>query len=131
MGAEIRTPPLSIFAQLPSYFTTHHTATIRHPASRSDAESILPQSSSPLLLLLSPISVSVAVVAEEGTAVSSVDTLMGLFDPPMLRKIEARDGRRGDDFGADTFLVFPPPRAHCSHQIPTLRTPNSSSSQNY
>ena len=42
-----------------------------------------------------------AVVAEEGTTGSSTDMLTGLFEPPILRKIEASDGRRGDDFEAE------------------------------
>jgi hypothetical protein len=52
--------------------------------------------------------VSVAAIAEEGTSGSSTDTLAGIFDPPMLRKIEASDGRRGDDFGAENNAGYSP-----------------------
>lgn len=57
--------------------------------------------------MLSPVPVSIAlrastspaVVTEEGIMESSTDTLTGLFDPPMLRKMDS-NGRRGEGFGA-------------------------------
>jgi hypothetical protein len=39
---------------------------------------------------------------------SSTDTLTGLFDPPMFRKIDASDGRRGDGFGAENDAGYTP-----------------------
>ena len=48
-----------------------------------------------------------ALVAEEGMTGSSTDTLMGLFDPPMLRKIKA-----SNDFGAENDAGYSPSGDH-------------------
>jgi len=41
-----------------------------------------------------------------------MDTLTGPFDPPMLRKIEASDGGRGDDFKAENEAGYSPSGDH-------------------
>jgi len=97
---------LPILAQVLTYSPTmHRTAVIRHMKRiRSSIKICRRIHSVPILLFACTAvtcPVSAAVVAEEGTTGSSTDRLIGLFDPLMLRKMGASDGRRGDDFGAE------------------------------
>jgi len=66
----------------------------------AEAESIVSQTSSPVLLLSSPTHESSAPVLDgKGVGVRPSTVLVGgLFDPS--RKMEAKEGRQGEGFGA-------------------------------
>jgi len=65
-----------------------------------EAESIVSQSSSPVLLLSSPMhEPSAPVLDGKGVGVRPSAVLAGRFFDPS-RKMEAKEGRRGEGFGA-------------------------------